>query len=319
MSLLVFAIACGIGGISGYESETTPGVIFFGLLLCVLFVVPLGIVQAITGVTITLNVLAEFIGGSAVPGNALTMNYFKTYGTIVCSNALGFANDLKLAHYVKIPPRHTFTAQVVATLLSTFICTGVLNFQMNSIPDVCTDKAPNGMTCPGINTFFAASVLWGVIGPTKIFGSGGQYTALLIGWPMGVVIPLALWWARQRFPSRRWLRQIHPVVLLSGACAWAPYNLSYAFPGVWVGWLSWMWCKTRFLDFWSKYNFVLSSAWMAGISLSATVVFFTVEWNQVELDWWGNSVTTMGCEGEPCTLKTLVPGEHFGPGVGQFH
>lgn len=36
----------------------------------------MGIVKAVTGLEVTLNVLAEFIGGSWVPGNALAMNYF---------------------------------------------------------------------------------------------------------------------------------------------------------------------------------------------------------------------------------------------------
>ncbi len=33
-----------------------------------------------TGIEITLNVLAEFIGGMIVEGNALAMNFFKSYG-----------------------------------------------------------------------------------------------------------------------------------------------------------------------------------------------------------------------------------------------
>lgn len=319
MTLLVTAVACGLGGITGYETYTTAGVIFYGLALCVIFVIPFGIIKAITGVEVGLNVLAEFIGGAWVAGNALAMNYFKTYGYVTCAHTLSFANDLKLAHYVKIPPRHTFAAQVVATLLSTFICTAVLNFQMNQIPNVCTEQAPNKMTCPGINTFFTASVLWGTIGPTKIFGSGGQYTALMAGWPIGVAIPLILWCLRRRYPATSWLRQVHPVLLLNGACTWAPYSMSYTFPGVWISWLSWIWCKNRFLEFWSKYNFVLASALGAGISLSGIFVFFALQYQDVELNWWGNEVPYMGCEGQPCPLRTLAPGEHFGPGVGQFH
>lgn len=35
--------------------------------------------------------------------------------------ALLFCNDLKLAHYIKIPPRHTFVCQITATLVNTFI------------------------------------------------------------------------------------------------------------------------------------------------------------------------------------------------------
>lgn len=128
-----------------------------------------------TGIEVTLNVIAEFIGGIWVEGNAvsqldvftggnltdsflllqLAMNYFKSFGYVVCAHAISFANDLKLAHYIKvghrqillhilteqkgmltmntlqIPPRHTFVAQMVATLISTFICTAVMNFQVS--------------------------------------------------------------------------------------------------------------------------------------------------------------------------------------------
>lgn len=80
MVLLVFAVAFGVGGIVGWETYTTPWVILFGIVLCAIFVVPIGIVTAITGIEVTLNVLAEFIGGSFAGGNSLAMNYFKTYG-----------------------------------------------------------------------------------------------------------------------------------------------------------------------------------------------------------------------------------------------
>jgi hypothetical protein len=106
---------------------------------------------------VTMNVLAELIGALVSPGNALSMNYFKAYGYITTAQAVYFSNDLKLAHYIKIPPRHTFIAQVVATLVSTFVCTGILNYQLNGIPNVCTSAASFGMSCPGINTFFTAA------------------------------------------------------------------------------------------------------------------------------------------------------------------
>lgn len=57
---------------------------------------------------------------------------------VTTAHALDFANDLKLAHYVKIPPRQTFWAQVIATVVSAFVCTGVMNFQITSIPDLCS-------------------------------------------------------------------------------------------------------------------------------------------------------------------------------------
>ncbi len=52
---------------------------------------------------------------------------------MTCSHAVQFANDLKLAHYTHIKPKHTFWAQITSTLVSTFIATGVVKFQMTKI------------------------------------------------------------------------------------------------------------------------------------------------------------------------------------------
>lgn len=30
------------------------------------------------------------------------MNYFKSFGYVTCAHAVSFANDLKLAHYIKV-------------------------------------------------------------------------------------------------------------------------------------------------------------------------------------------------------------------------
>lgn len=77
---LVCAIAMGCAGIAGWQTYTSVAVVFYGIALCLLFVIPIGIIKAVTGIEVTLNVLAEFIGGSWVAGNALAMNYFKSYG-----------------------------------------------------------------------------------------------------------------------------------------------------------------------------------------------------------------------------------------------
>ena len=254
--VLVLAVVFGIVGIAAYETYTTPGVVFYGLILCAIFVIPVGIIKAMTGIEVPLNVLAEFIGGSIVEGNALAMNYFKTFGFVTCSHAILFSNDLKLAHYLKVPPRFTFWAQIIATLVSTFVCTAVLNFQMHAIPGICTPEAKWRLTCPGANTFFMASVLWGTVGPKKVWGDGGMYTLTLIGFPIGFLTVLAFYFLQKKYPHWGWLRQLHPVAIMYGGTAWAPYNLSWAWPAVPVAWLSWIYVKRRFIGFWSKVCFL---------------------------------------------------------------
>ena len=78
--VFVFAVVCGIIGVAVWPTYTSPGVVFFGVALCIVFIVPIGIIRAMTGVDVNLSILAEFIGGSMVPGNALAMNYMKAYG-----------------------------------------------------------------------------------------------------------------------------------------------------------------------------------------------------------------------------------------------
>ncbi|KAK3323160.1 OPT oligopeptide transporter protein-domain-containing protein [Cercophora scortea] len=318
--ILLFSIACGVTGVAGWPTYTSPAVVFYGIVLCLVFVVPIGIIKAMTGIEVSLAVLAEFMGGSLFPGNALAMNYMKAYGFVTCSHAISFAHDLKLAHYVKIPPRQTFSAQIVATVVSTLICTALLNFQMNNIPDVCTPEAPFRFTCPNVNSFFTSAVIWGTIGPRKVFGAGGAYSLTLLGFPAGILIVLGCAYARRRFSAVSWLRQVHPVVILSGGAIWAPYNISYIWPAVPVAWLSWVYIKTRWSAFWAKYAFVFAAALTTGVAISGLVIFVIFQSHGVKFNWWGNRVSYQGCEalGDPCRLLRVKDGETFGPPQGEF-
>ncbi|KAL2278304.1 hypothetical protein FJTKL_14572 [Diaporthe vaccinii] len=318
LGTLLVASAFGFAGVAGWPTYTTPGVVPYGVALALVFVIPVGIIKSMTGIEVTLNVLAEFIGGIWVQGNALAMNYFKSFGYVTCAHAISFANDLKIAHYVKIPPRHTFSAQMVATLISTLVCTGVMNFQIN-IPDVCSPtNPPMRFFCPGPNTFFTASVLWGTIGPLKVFGVNGQYAATLLGFPIGIAVTILIWLLVKYVPKgrlSRFVRQLHPVAIFYGGVNFAPYSFSYAFPAVPIAWLSWIYVRKRYLAFWSKYNFVLSAAFSAGIAIAGIVMLFSVQWAAIEVPWWGNTQPYEGCEASsaPCRLKTLAEGERFFP------
>lgn len=146
--VLCAAVGVGVAGLAAYPTYTTPAVIIFGIIMALIFVIPLGLIAAITGQTVTLNVLAEFIGGSIVPGDATAMNYFKMYGYITTAHALSFCRDLKMAQYTKIAPRHTFWCQLLGAFVSSFVCVSIWNFQMN-FKGICTADAAFKMSCPG--------------------------------------------------------------------------------------------------------------------------------------------------------------------------
>jgi len=315
-SVLVISIGLGAAGVGAWPTHTSPAVVLYGVFLAAIFCIPLGIIQSITNVQITLNVLAELFGGLWFPGNATAMNYFKSYGYVTTAHTLNFAQDLKLAHYIHIPPRITFAAQILATLISSFVCTAILNFQMTQIQDVCTPNQHDKFTCPGQNTFFTSSVVWGTLGPTRMFGAHGLYNGLLYCFLIGAVLPIPFYVLRKKFPT---LEYFHVPVMLTGGLVWSPYNLANVWPAIPLGYLFNVFIKRRYLGWWSKYNYITSGAFGSAIALSAIVMFFALQYVGQEINWWGNTVSFLGCDAMECPLLTLAKGERFGPRVGEFH
>lgn len=97
---------------------------------------PIGIIQAITNIQLGLNLLTEYVVGYLVPGRPVAMMIFKNYGYICCTQALGFAQDMKLGHYMKVPPRSMFSAQLVAGIWSAIVQITAMNWALANIPDV---------------------------------------------------------------------------------------------------------------------------------------------------------------------------------------
>ncbi|CAK5282652.1 unnamed protein product [Mycena citricolor] len=314
--ILVAAIGLGAAGVGAYATETSPAVVLYGVFLAAIFVIPIGIIYSITNVQITLNVLAELFGGLWFPGNAVAMNYFKSYGYVTTAHTLNFAQDLKLAHYMHIPPVATFWAQIYATVVSSFICTAILNFQMTKIPDVCTPHQVDHFICPGINTFFTASVLWGTLGPKRMFGQGGIYNSLLYCFLIGAALPIPFYFLRKRFRS---LEHVHLPVIIYGGLIWAPGSIANIWPAVPVAWLFNVFIKKRYLAWWGKYNYITTTAFSAAIAISAIVIFFAVQWPNVVIDWSGNNRPFEGCDANGCTRLTVPVNGTFGPAVGEFH
>jgi len=89
--------------------------------------------------------------------------------------ALTFASDFKLGHYMKIPPRAMFWAQVVATVIAGTVQLGVQAWMFTNIPDMCSPDQKDGFICPSTEVFGTASIIWGVIGPARQFSKGQVY------------------------------------------------------------------------------------------------------------------------------------------------
>jgi hypothetical protein len=57
---------------------------------------------------ITVNLIAELIPGYLLPGRPIAVMTFKCFSAQGLNSGLFFIQDLKLGHYMKIPPRATW-------------------------------------------------------------------------------------------------------------------------------------------------------------------------------------------------------------------
>ena len=63
---------------------------------------------------------------------------------------------------------------------------------------------------------------------------------------------------------------------------------------------------------------ITTSAFSCAIAISALVIFFALEQQDVQFNWSGNEISFAGVDAAGPVLKTLAPGGHFGPGPGEF-
>jgi OPT family small oligopeptide transporter len=291
------------------------------LVIAFAYIVPIGIIQAITNQQIGLNVITELIIGYALPGRPVAMMMFKTWGYITMAQALQFTSDFKLGHYMKIPPRPMFFCQVVATVIAGTVQLGVQAWMFTNINEMCSADQADGFVCPSTQVFGTASIIWGVIGPARQFSQGQIYYGLVFFFLIGFLCPLAQYLVQLKWQNS-FIRYINFPVIFSGTGLIPPATPSNYVTWSVVGFIFNYIIRRRHFSWWAKYNYVLSAGLDSGVAVSVVVIFFTLYYpknGSIGLDsvqvWWGNSVSFNTADGNKSPLWTLAKGEKFGPTV----
>ncbi|XP_031257591.1 oligopeptide transporter 7-like isoform X2 [Pistacia vera] len=281
--------------------------IFLACSLALFFTLPVGVITATTNQTPALNVLTEYIIGYIYPGFPVANICFKVYGYISMKQGIIFLQDFKLGHYMKIPPRAMFMAQVIGTIISALVHLGTAWWLMNTIPDIC-DRAllPTGSpwTCPGDHVFYDASIIWGLIGPRKIFGDLGHYSTINWFFLAGVIAPILVWLAHKAFPNKPWIRLINMPVLLGAVVNMPPATAVNFTSWILIGFASGFIAYRYHRDWWSRHNYVLSGALDAGLAFMGVLLYLCLGMGHVSLNWWKSN--SDGCPLASCPTEPGV-------------
>ncbi|CAO3697429.1 unnamed protein product [Rhizopus stolonifer] len=270
-SIFVGGLALNIGMAYANKSQLPWWGVIFAVILSSILSLPLNLISAVTGTSFGLNVLTEMICGFVLPGYPIANMYFKTLGYNTMSQAGIMASDLKIGHYLKVPPRWTFFHQMVGTIVGCFF-----NYLVNKI---VVDNQTEVLLIPGGNQFWSgitpqtinsAAITWGAVGPIVMFGPNSRYYIILWAFVIGFALPFPFWLLHKKFPKAGF-QYVNLPTFLVGLCILPGSNTSWITNSFIVVLISQFYLKRRYTAWFSKYNYLLSAALDSGTSL---MVFF---------------------------------------------
>lgn len=315
--ILVISIVLAILCVKVYPADVPVWGIFFALAMNLVFLIPLSLVYATTGFSFGLNVLVELIVGYAIPGNGLALNFIKALGYNIDGQAQNYISDQKMGQYLRVSPRALFRVQMLSVIISSFVNLGTLNLAFDTIQGYCTSDQPQKFSCPQSRIFFSASVLWGVIGPKKVFN--GLYPVLKYCFLIGFLLAIPCALVKVFYKNNKYVKNFQPILIIGGFLIYAPYNLGYYTPALITSYFFMHYIRKHYFDWWSKYTYVLGGGLQAGVAFSAIIIFFAVQYKEKDVNWWGNSVSYAGVDGVGPALKDAAleaPDGYFGPRFG---
>lgn len=190
----------------------------------------------------------------------------------------------------------------------------VLNWALGSVADICTQDQKYHFSCPNGRVFFNASVIWGLVGPQRIFSPGQMYNGMLWFFIPGLFLPIIIYFAARRYPKSP-IRFLNGPIIFSGSGLIPPATvLNYMAWGT-VGFIFNKWIRNRFRGWWMHYNYIFSAGLDVGLAISTIVIFCTLELTNTSFPtWWGNgaSQNTMDVL-DTAVQYTVAPGQTFGP------
>ncbi|KAJ3400480.1 hypothetical protein HDV05_001067, partial [Chytridiales sp. JEL 0842] len=243
--------------------------VFVNLAMSLFFIMPCGLITAVSGVGIYINVIAQMIIGLLIPGDTIGVMAFKSMGTNNLIQALTLVSDLKLGHYLHIPPLAMVAAQMWGTLLSVIAGLGATWFMLFNTNGLL-DTKQGDWTMAGYQTFYSAGAIWGAIGPVRFWGVLSIYTPILYCFLIGFLAPF-LPWALNKwvYKSKHWHLINFPLFFVPVSPGYlqnsvvVPLLVAFVFQVV---------VFKRFRAWYEKYNYVMASAFDGSTALAIIII-----------------------------------------------
>ena len=236
--------------------------------------------------------MANAVGGHKNPAGA------SVYGAIA-GNAWYRAQlnlqDMKIGHYMHIPPRAVFLAQVFGSVIGIPINYGVVRWVLSTKRAYLTgaEQDPSHQwTAQSLTSNLTMGVQYVLIGPLRLFRDG-LYRPVPHGFLAGAAAPVVLFLLHRRFPRAK--LQLCNTTIFFSALAHFYGNITAGYTSAFLGGFVVMcWAYRRRYGLWARWNYILAAAFDAGFNFNMLLIFLFFGSAKVTPmpHWWGNAAAS---------------------------
>ncbi|GAA6039532.1 hypothetical protein JCM8097_008371 [Rhodosporidiobolus ruineniae] len=261
------------------------GVIVAFLIAFVLFPF-LALFPAITGWQVDASTLCLMLGSAVVPGNSQANMSFTLYSSNASSQGIALAQDLKMAQYIKLPPRTTLWVQSLGTVIGGIIQIVLMKTLIASHREILLDPQGNNIwSGQNVQSFNSQAITWGALAK-HMYAPGKTYQWVPFSILIGLLVPIPTWLIHQKFPKLRMNTFITPLFVYGLGFLNAGIN-SQNTMAVALTIFSQYYLRKYRATWFRKYNFILSAALDAGVQFFVFITTFALQGGA------GNSTPTM--------------------------
>ncbi|KAJ1027648.1 hypothetical protein NDA16_002032 [Ustilago loliicola] len=164
VAVLVSGLGMSVLLTSAYGTGLPIWALCLAILIPVAYMLPFGFIFAMSGLPAGVNLVSELLASWLLPGKPLPVMMFKTISQQTTTFGLLFSQDQKLAHYMKIAPHNIFFVQILSIVVNSMVQILAKDYLRDHVEGLCDPNQPQRFTCPTVNIFYTASIIWGAIG-----------------------------------------------------------------------------------------------------------------------------------------------------------
>ncbi|KAK2043417.1 OPT superfamily oligopeptide transporter [Colletotrichum somersetense] len=263
-------------------------------------VVPLGWLYALSNFQLAIGTVNELLYGLMVN----SVSGFKNptgasaYGAIA-GNAWYRAQlnlqDMKIGHYMHIPPKAVFFSQVFGSFLGVPINYAVVRWVLDTKFDYLTgakEDPAHQWTAQSLTSNLTMGVQYVLIGPRRLFEQH-IYKVLPYGFLVGAFVPVLIYGLHRLFPRAKF--QLWNSTIFFSAMSGFYGNISTGYFSSFLGGFVVMFWAYRYrYDLWARWNYILAAAFDAGFNFNMllTFLFFGAGKIVTMPNWWGNEASS---------------------------